>query len=387
MSEGGEKRPFGKKPFGGKKAFGDKKPFGKKPFGKRSFGDKKPFAKKPFSDRPARSDRPLGPPRPLTDEEKQARASEGGGERPFRKRPFADRKFGDRKFGKKPFGEGRPAGFEKKPYEHPAKGEPPATAERPHLQEDELRYLGRNACLALFQNRPQDIIRVYVQRAHAAEFKPLLDFCASNHKSYHQVEAEDLERLTDSVHHQGICVVAKARRFDSEKFFFNQLGAHRTLVLYLDGVGNPHNLGAVLRTAAHFGVHHVCVPAEALSRISPAIYRTAEGAAEVVSIVRVDDPEKFLDRLQSQGFHLYAFEAANSQSVFDTRLNEKSVFVFGAEVEGISGIVRTVVETKLAIPGTGAVESLNVSVAAAIAMAEFNRQGTQRSVRIVKSKP
>lgn len=363
-----EKRPFGKKPFG-------KKPFGKKPFGKKSFGPR------PVGEGGERPKREFSGPRPRSE-----------GDRP--KRDFGDRPFGaKRPFQKKPWGDRRAEGeqggpnFERKPrFEHPAKGEAPGR-DRPHLGDDELRYLGKNACLALFQKRADDIIRAYVQRELAAEYKPLLEYCTSHRKSFHLVEAADLERLTDSVHHQGICVVAKARRFDSEKYFFNQLGSGRTLVLYLDGVGNPHNLGAVLRTAAHFGVSHICVPEEALSRISPAIYRTAEGAAEVVSIVRVDDAEKFLDRLQGVGFHLYAFEAANSQSMFDTRLNEKSVFVFGAEVEGISGIVRAVVETKLAIPGTGAVESLNVSVAAAIAMAEFNRQGTQKSVRIVKSKP
>ncbi len=400
MSEG-EKRPFGKKPFG-------KKPFGKKPFEKKPFG-KKPFAKKAWGEKKSWSE----------EGERAERSPEGG-------KPFGARKaYGERAFQKRPWGDrGEKGGFERKggfrsdrgPGRGPDRGagrgpgpgrdgerkprgprferreesaEPSEFGEqraRPHLAEDELRYLGRNACLALFQKRPGDIVRVYVQRELAGEFKPLIEYCTQNRKSFHLVDAPDLERLTDSVHHQGVCVVAKGRRFDSEKYFFSSLGAGRTLVLYLDGVGNPHNLGAVLRSAAHFGITHVCVPADELSRISPAIYRTAEGAAEVVSIVRVDDAEKFLDRLQSQGFHLYAFEAPSAQSLYDTRLNEKSVFVFGSEVNGISGIVREVVGSKLAIPGSGAVESLNVSVVAAIAMAEFNRQASQKSVRIVKNK-
>ena len=363
-----EKRPYGKKPFG-KKPF-EKKPFGKKPLGKKSFGGPRPAGEGPRGT--------TSRPRPLSEGESAPRPPR----REFSDRPKR-RDFGDRPYGGP--GGGKPR-FDRKPPFRDDREQDQGGA-RPHLGDDELRYLGKNACLALFQKRPNDIIRIYVQRELASEYKPLIEWCTANRKSFHLVDSPDLERLTDSVHHQGICVVAKARRFDSEKYFFNQLGSGRTLVLYLDGVGNPHNLGAVLRTAAHFGVSQVCVPAEELSRISPAIYRTAEGAAEVVSIVRVDDPEKFLDRLQGLGFHLYAFEAPNSQSVFDTRLNEKSVFVFGSEVEGISGIVREVVETKLAIPGTGAVESLNVSVAAAIAMAEFNRQAQQKSVRIVKNKP
>ncbi len=260
-------------------------------------------------------------------------------------------------------------------------------ANRPHLAEDELRYHGKNACLALWKQRPDDLVRVYVLRELAAEFSELLESCAKNRKSYHLVDANDLERLTDSVHHQGICVIARARRFFGEENFFRELGSGRALVLYLDGVANPHNLGAILRTAAHFGVKFICVPKEEITKLSASLYRTAEGAAEVVSLVRVEDSEKFLDRLQSMGFHLYAFEAAGSRSLFETRINEKAAFIFGAEVEGLSGLVRSIVETKVSIPGTGAVESLNVSVAAALAMAEFAKQGSQRTIRIVKKQP
>ena len=251
-----------------------------------------------------------------------------------------------------------------------------ARSERPHLAEDELRYHGKNACLGLWKARPDDIIRVYVLREKSEEFADLIEFCAKNRKSYHLVGEGDLERLSDSIHHQGICVIAKAKRFFREENFFHELGAHRTLVLYLDGVANPHNLGAIMRTAAHFGVQWVCVPKDEITKISPALYRTAEGGAEQVKLVRVEDAEKFLDRLRGQGFQLYAFEpSAKAVSLFETRLNEKSVFVFGAEVEGLSGIVKTIVESKLTIPGTGAVESLNVSVAAALAMAEFQKIG------------
>lgn len=259
--------------------------------------------------------------------------------------------------------------------------------ERPHLADNELHYHGRNACLALWKNRPDDLIRIYVERDQAGRYTDLIEFCAKNRRSYHLVGPGDLERLTDTVHHQGICVIARAKRFFREEQFFRELGAHRTLVLYLDGVANPHNMGAIVRTAAHFGVSFVCLPMDEITRIPPVLYRTAEGGAEKVSLVRVEDTEKFLDRLHGQGFHLYAFEpGAGSQSLFDTRLNEKAVFVLGAEVEGLSGLVRSMVETKLTIPGTGAVESLNVASAAAVAMAEFQRQGLQRSVRIVKSK-
>lgn len=415
-----EKRPFGKKPFkaGGRK-FGDKK------FGDKKFGGDRPFrdrGPRPDAPRGAHPDSPRGPrpdgERSFRDRGPRPNGSRGprpDGERSFRERgprPGSDRPFRDRgapreggsgpranEPGKSPF-RGMYGG-PKKDGEYP-RGDRPFRREsrepreagagqeeqgRPHLGENELRYHGKNACLGLFKARPDDIVRLYVRRDLAPEFAELIEYCAKNHKSYHLVEEGDLDRLSASTHHQGICLIAGVKRFLAENAFFSELGAHRTLVLYLDGVANPHNLGAIIRTAAHFGVKFVCVAAEEVSKISPSLYRTAEGGAEAVNVVRIEDPEKFLDRLRHQGFQLYAFEAGpKSISLFDTRLNEKSVFVFGAEVEGLSGIVKTIVESKVQIPGTGEVESLNVSVAAAIAMAEFEKQGITRSVRIVKKK-
>ena len=258
---------------------------------------------------------------------------------------------------------------------------------RPHFNKNELHFYGQNACLALWRNRPKEILKVYVHRDLSDEFSDLLKYCASQRKSYHLVGESDLERLTDSVHHQGICIVAEGRRPLRDQDLFRELGSGRTLILYLDGVGNPHNLGAILRTAAHFGVKYVAVPKDSFVRLSPAANRTSEGAAEFVSIVTVENPEKFFDRLHQSGFGTYDFAAhEKNASLYDTRLAERSLFVLGNEVAGVSSAVNSLVERGLRIPGTGAVESLNVSVAAALATAEFFRQASQKSVRIVKSR-
>jgi RNA methyltransferase, TrmH family len=242
--------------------------------------------------------------------------------------------------------------------------------------------------LALWQVRPGDIIRVYLRRDLSKEFSELLSFCAKQKKSYHLISESELERLTDSRHHDGICIVARDKRLLRDQDLFRELSGSRTLVLYLDGVGNPHNLGAILRSAAHFGVKYVACPKDELPRISPAASRTAEGGAEHVSVVSVEDPERFLDRLHGLGFQIYAFDPGEKAiPLYETRLAEKSVFVMGAEVSGLSGLMRSIADAKVKIPGTGSVESLNVSVAAALAMGEFRRQSNQGTVRIVKKTP
>lgn len=256
--------------------------------------------------------------------------------------------------------------------------------QRPHLSKDEYRYLGTNACLALWKMRPKDVIRVYVEKEKANQFSELLSFCAKNRKSYHLVGSQDLERLTESKHHEGICVVAKEKRPISDLDLFRELDGKRNLIIYLDGVGNPHNLGAILRTAAHFGVKYLAGEKENLPRISPAANRTSEGGAEFTTLVRVGDPEKFLVRLKQAGFQVYAFDPSpQALPLFESKLQGKSVFIMGAEVTGVSALMRSLADRVLKIAGTGNVESLNVSVAAALAMAEFKRQETQGKVRIV----
>jgi RNA methyltransferase, TrmH family len=264
----------------------------------------------------------------------------------------------------------------------------PPSAQRPHLAKDEIRYHGTNACVALWQMRPSEIIRVYVLKDKAEDFSALLEFCAENRKSYHLVGEGDLERLTDTKHHDGICMVARERPTLRGGDLLREIGGGRTLVLYLDGVGNPHNLGAILRTAAHFGIRYVAGPAQSLPRVSPSANRTSEGGAEHVTLVRVEDPPRFFLQLKEKGFQAYAFDLDESAvSLFDTRMAERAVFILGAEVTGVTESLRRLADVTVKIPGTGAVESLNVSVASALAMAEFQRQGTQKTVRFVKKNP
>jgi TrmH RNA methyltransferase len=233
------------------------------------------------------------------------------------------------------------------------------------------------------------VIRVYVLKERADDFAVLLEWCAKHKKAYHLVSEGELERLTDTKHHDGICMVAKERRPMRDNDLFRELGGGRNLILFLDGVGNPHNLGAILRTAAHFGVKFVAGAADELPRISPAANRVSEGGAEHVSLVRVEDTERFFDRLKSMGFQIYGFDPGEKAlPLFETRLSEKAVFVMGADVSGLSGLIKELSDAQVKIPGTGVIESLNVSVAAALAMAEFQRQAMSRgSVRIVKKNP
>jgi RNA methyltransferase, TrmH family len=255
---------------------------------------------------------------------------------------------------------------------------------RPHLDKNELRYGGKNACLALFKFRPDDIIRVYVRKDLSETFAELLGYCSRKRKAYHLVTEAELDKLTDSLHHEGICIVGERKRVWNEKRMLDQLDGRPTPLLFLDGVANPHNFGAIIRSAAHFGLRFIC--GESLPPLSAAVARTAEGGMEVVEAVRIEDIEAFLDRIKKSGFVVYCLDLEQkAKSLFETRINEKSCFILGHEVSGVSGVAKSNADVVVKVPGTGTIQSLNVSVTAALAMGEFFRQrNSLPNSRIVK---
>jgi TrmH RNA methyltransferase len=234
---------------------------------------------------------------------------------------------------------------------------------------EEVKISGRHACRALFERWPDRIIRAYITEAALPGFRDLLKFCAQSRRAYHVVEAEELERVSGSAHHEGVCLLARHEPADLEGLLGEQ--GPMTLVA-LDGVENPHNLGAILRTAAHFGVRAVLV--EPQGELTAAARRVAEGGATWVDVVTVRDLVEALDRLADADFEIVATAGETQASLYEHRFAPRTVVVLGNERDGVSRAIRAASHQRLAIPGTGQVESLNVAAAAAVVLAERWRQ-------------
>lgn len=238
----------------------------------------------------------------------------------------------------------------------------------------ELKYYGIAACMALWQHRPDDVIRIYIQPPLLQHFAELLKWAASRRLAYHLVEADDLERLTESVHHEGICVLARDAIEVPFTTLCSEIKQHpRSALLYLDGVSNPHNLGAILRVAAHFGIEWILAPRSS-TRVSPSAARVAEGGAEYVRMVFLNRPENELTELQRLGFSIIAADIKDGQSLFSTSLPKRSVLVVGGEGQGLSPRIRSLADLVVSISGSGNVDSLNVATACAVISAEYWRQ-------------
>ena len=257
----------------------------------------------------------------------------------------------------------------KAPLPAPQPMQPPTHGHR----DVELRLYGLNAVRAVFARRPEAVRKLYLLEARIPQLQPLLKWCVANRIGYRVVEEADLQKLAASSHHEG--VVADVLREESLSLtaWLRDLPTGPQCALWLDGVGNPHNLGAILRSAAHFGIGAVLLPKHSTLALSGAAARVAEGGAEQVQFVRLGREDNAIAQLHGAGFTLAATDVRGGSDLFATTPPQRLVYVIGAEGEGMDAKLAALCDLRLSIPGSGAVESLNVAAATAVLLAEWTR--------------
>jgi TrmH RNA methyltransferase len=237
----------------------------------------------------------------------------------------------------------------------------------------EMKVYGRHASLKVFEKRPEDIIRAYVTREGVFEFRDLMKYLADNKLAYHIVEKEEIDSVTRATHHENICLVIKTKPLPEVKDMLS--GQGRSLILCLEEVENPHNLGAIMRSAAHFGVTGIFYEAKVPVALTGSAVRTAEGGAESVPALHLANWNDVLDLAKRNGFKTFATSSHDGGSLFQTEFPEKTLLFLGAEGVGLSDKLLKKMNQLVSIPGTGEVESLNVSNATTAMLTEWYRQG------------
>jgi TrmH RNA methyltransferase len=229
---------------------------------------------------------------------------------------------------------------------------------------------GLSAARSVLERRPQSVISI----AHTPEVRraiaDMLREAARRRIAYREVDEAELSRMADSVHHEGVCVLVKPQpALDLAQLL--QGVADHALLLALDGVQNPHNVGAILRTAAYFGVSALLLADAERSLLTAAARRVAEGGAEVVPVLHVAALGPALRTLAEAQFVVVGADARAKVALPALRWPKRAVLVLGHEQHGLSAEARKVCKTLVGIPGSAAIESLNVSVAAGIFMASY----------------
>ncbi|QTF07313.1 tRNA/rRNA methyltransferase [Brenneria izadpanahii] len=239
-------------------------------------------------------------------------------------------------------------------------------------RQEETRVYGENACQALFKSRPDSIVRAWFLQEVTPRFREALRWMAANRKAYHVVEDDELIKASGTEHHGGVCFLIKKRRGMDVREYLETAG-ERDCVLALQDAGNPHNLGGIMRSCAHFGVNGLLVQ-DATMLESGAAVRTAEGGAEHVKAINADDPIAVFDEFRKAGYTIVTTSSHKGTALSKTTFPAKTVIVLGQEGDGLSDGAWLQGDTNISIDGTGRVESLNVSVATGILLSEWWRQ-------------
>lgn len=260
------------------------------------------------------------------------------------------------------------------PQKRPTHRAPRPSSKPPQVDDDEIRVSGPRAVEALFRRDPDAIRRLYLDQEQAQAAGVLCRHLAARRRPYAVKDAAELAKISGTLHHGGIVAVTGIRTPRLPGKGEIALWAERRLpVLVLDGVSNPHNLGALVRSAAFLGIETVVLsdrPEQALP--SPAAYRVAEGGMESVELWRPASLPLFLAELGKR--HRLVAASPRGAGLAGFKRDQRPVaLVLGNEEHGLSPAVARVVPELVAIPGTDRVESLNVSVAAGILMYELLR--------------
>lgn len=234
-----------------------------------------------------------------------------------------------------------------------------------------FRVAGLAAVSALFEHAPDRVERLFFEERHKPQVGGFCKALAAARKPYRMVDAEELAKVAGTVLHGGVVALMAPRpvpAFDAEEA--RGWAREGQPLLILDGVGNPHNLGAILRTAAFFGLPRVVLsdhPGQALP--SEAAYRVAEGGFEWVDLHRATALPAALKRLRGL-YRVVGTALGQGRAVTDvaglTHGGKPVAVVLGNEEEGLPAATLAACEEVLTIPGSGHVQSLNVAATSAI---------------------
>ncbi len=237
---------------------------------------------------------------------------------------------------------------------------------------------GFHAVQARMRHAAHTIKELYIEaQRRDKRMTALVDQARAHQLTVNLVDKVHLDELAQGVKHQGVVarVQASELALDVDELLDELEDAGKTpLLLVLDGVTDPHNLGACLRTADAAGCHAVIAPKDRAVGLTAAVERVACGAAETVPYITVTNLARTLRKLKDRGVWLYGMADQATQQLYQVDAKGPMAWVMGAEGEGMRRLTREVCDELVAIPMLGSVESLNVSVASAICLYESVRQ-------------
>ena len=261
---------------------------------------------------------------------------------------------------------------------HPAAQRAKAPARRTtKRKEDEVEtVLGRNPVLeCLRAGVPATALYVALGAQADERLSESVTLAADSGIAILEVPRNDLDRMTTNGLHQGIALqVPPYEYLHPDELLRQALQTPPALLVALDNISDPRNLGAIVRTVAAFGGHGVLIPQRRSASVTAVAWRTSAGAAARVPIARATNLTRTLKDWADNGLQLFGLDADGDTVVDDLDASGPVVIVVGSEGKGLSRLVRQACDSVVSIPMCGVGESLNASVAAGVVLAEVARQ-------------
>jgi 23S rRNA (guanosine2251-2'-O)-methyltransferase len=242
---------------------------------------------------------------------------------------------------------------------------------------EESIVFGLHAVRTLLQQRPERATRLIVQKGREdARVAEVLKLARAANVPIDSRDSKELDRLAGSERHQGVCLHVKPAGVLGEGALDDLLDklTEPPFLLVLDGVQDPHNLGACLRTADAAGVTAVIVPRDRAAGLSPVVRKVASGAAETVPLIQIVNLARTLKMLKERNVWVVGTDDEAEKTLYEVDLKGPLALVLGAEGPGLRRLTKENCDVLTKIPMQGAVESLNVSVATGVVLYEAVRQ-------------
>ncbi len=222
---------------------------------------------------------------------------------------------------------------------------------------------GTHACVEALKTNFSSITKIYLQKNKTVD--PKLFELISKFKNVDSVPEERLTQITRA--HQGVVIMAKA--FQRSWDWAEAKKLKSSTILVLDGVEDPHNLGAIVRTSWLLGVDLIVLPERKAVGLAPSVHKVASGGCEHVPVIHVHPLDQFLEEAKENCYWVYALDHRSTTSVFQEKFSDKKVLIFGGEDRGVRKSMLKLSDQSLMIPQNESQASLNVSVSVGIALA------------------
>jgi 23S rRNA (guanosine2251-2'-O)-methyltransferase len=242
------------------------------------------------------------------------------------------------------------------------------------------RIYGINAVAEALKSRGRRFEYVGVARErHDGRVQRVVDQCRQAGVPVRFLSRDELDRIAGNAPHQGVVAVVSAKQYaDTQDVLAARRGRH-ALMLVLDGVEDPHNLGAIIRSAEGAGADGLLIPERRAAGVTATVAKASAGAAEHLPIARITNVARTLEELKSVGLWTVGLDERATQLYDEVDYNMDCALVLGAEGHGLHDLVRKRCDFLVKIPMAGRVNSLNVSVAAGVVLYEVARQRRRAS--------